>query len=1115
MRKIFPILIALCFACIFAHADDAFDTARAAARPGAAATPSATAQQRGQPAATPVQRTQPSPAPARGTGATTAPRETPPVTTGERAAIPIVRTPTTQQRAATIARQPVAPGGARTAIAPAQATTTPSRAATSMRAAATIPTMNNARSAAPARAAMARNAVGGVGVPGIDPARYRNCRTVFFDCMDEFCANKNAQLRRCACSSRVREFDAQRAQLDRVSDQMTDFNARLLTVAMDREDAAAILRATEGEQAFHGTTDKTASQGILDTIMNRLRTTTEDESMGRSLAAINLSMDFNAFDTIDFMMGAEMTTKEGEALYRAALPVCREMALEVCDPADIPTVQSAYQMAIEQDCNAVAKTYAGLTETARERTLEAGALLDMSRLANFQTRNADDILACKKKMLDMLADNAVCGPDLGKCLDWSGKYINPGTGEAILTPDLYRLAEMLHRPTGDNTWARTPGNERFVQFLNSKRAYIEPAMKNCEQIGPVIWDMFIEDALAQIMLAQGRKLESMRQSCTTLTTDCLTATMESLVNFDARALSVFGLSADRAANEICAEIKNSCVALLESTAGETMWGEAMTDIAVRKSYESMLLACGEIGRNCIVQNCTNINGKFGLCMNKDSPIRGQILSGNLCWQDVVNCVSAANEQTRERIITTIESFATAGATAAAPYPVDTLVKNFDATPIYYRILSGSDMGKTLAYPGASAGMSVAEHAKDIGIWLNCRNNSVGTPSATNPARIGMDTCRIAESIWGNCTEQPMRDSNDGKIINDGEFSETLLAWLGRNTNNINNDWSCIGYGCQAGHVSACNSSECVERNQLSTDGHICSAGDRFNVFGMGAFTNCCTGGKKFDSFGNCCDDGEPTDMLINLETTIATASITMEPATGGKSRICNLSKSSTPKFVAKYQVNNTIGTENLFCLGTWNPDTAHCSGRLFVVNSNGQYSPPMAGYGPTSGAITSWNPCQNGICPMYFIGEGECNSTPGTACRPQITSEKNQTTISEWVDNIDNYWSCIAGCPSGACHRNSTFCFNLCRVECNNGAPIYINDCNNCLDNWCPMFYCMENEPPWKLVTTSVPGGCTGPGCTDWRSNWNAPTAACRKVNGTTIDVNNARVTRGYISNNF
>ena len=67
-------------------------------------------------------------------------------------------------------------------------------------------------------------------ISNIKSLDYSKCKTVYYECMDEFCANKDSNLRRCACSARIHEFDNIKQQLNDAEDRMNEFNQRLLTV---------------------------------------------------------------------------------------------------------------------------------------------------------------------------------------------------------------------------------------------------------------------------------------------------------------------------------------------------------------------------------------------------------------------------------------------------------------------------------------------------------------------------------------------------------------------------------------------------------------------------------------------------------------------------------------------------------------------------------------------------------------------------------------------------------------------------------------------------------------------------------------------------------------------
>ncbi len=661
------------------------------------------------------------------------------------------------------------------------------------------------------------------------------CKKVFYDCMDEFCANKDAGLKRCACSTRINEFDGIKKQLANAEDKLLDFSQRLLTVSMDKEDALALNTATEGEIAY-AQTDDSESKKLLDSISKKLNASFDDDNFNQSLNAISLSLDSaSAFDDIDSMMGATTTTKSGTALYNDALPICREMALEICSESDVDIVESGYQMAIEQDCNTVAKSYASQTEQTRAKILESSALLDMSRLSKHQEQNSDDILTCKKKMLTALSEPSVCGENLTKCLDTTGKYIDPSTGEAFLTDSLADLGQLIIRPDSEHKWKTVPENEKFVSFLNSKKVYLEPAMKNCQTVADHVWDEFIEDALAQIKLAQESKLETVRQSCTTLMTQCLDTANKNISEFDARALSIFGVNADVTVNAMCADVRTACTALMNATdtnpdtpgSSDTSdtWDTGMTEIAASKSFETILKTCREVGKNCIIRECTSTSGNFGLCENINTSInRKSIINRRSCWNEVKECVSNAGVDTLAQIM-----------------------KNEGREEIgnWYDLLYGPEYATSPATIDPS--ITNDNIYKKWSIDHLCTENDGYA-------------CYIAERIWGNCEFPPStikegtNDKEHNAIITNQGDNETLLSWFARNTGTENATDSCRDTTCAPAQTYF--EATCISNNNFADSGEYCpvetdNSYKKFNIYD--GTTNCCQSANLLDN-AVCCQE---------------------------------------------------------------------------------------------------------------------------------------------------------------------------------------------------------------------------------------------------------------------
>ncbi len=794
----------------------------------------------------------------------------------------------------------------------------------------------------------ARSATTTATIESVTSRNYTACRKIFYECMDEFCANKDSILKRCACSSRINDFDKTKQQLSKVEDKLMDFSQRLLTVNMEKEDALALNQATEGETAY-AQEDRSKSKKMLDDIAKKLNASFNDNQFDQNLNAISLSLNVDAaFDSVDSLMGASTTSKTGTDLYNAALPVCREMALEVCSQDDLAIAESGYQMSIAQDCNTVAKSYEAQNDQARAKILESGALLDMSRLDVHQKRNADDILTCKKKMLDMLTDRTVCGSDMSKCLDISGQYIDPTTGEAFLSNNLANLTKLISRPEPDKTWVKTPGNDKFVSFLNSKKVYLEPAMEGCQDISTYVWDAFVEDALAQIKLAQDAKLEEIRKSCTTLTTQCLDSATKTITDFDARALSVFGVKADVTINAMCSDIRETCTALIDATQSSTdnQWATGMTEIATTKTYETILSTCREVGKNCIIQTCSAISGNFGLCENIDTSInRKSVISRRACWKEVSNCIRDAGEENIKQIMAQYNRVPSNG-------------DSYESTGDTYDALYG--FGRDDVSVISTDENTTTPPYKSIYDW--CFHDF----KDQNPTELEWQICRLTEQIWGNCEDEPSEalktsESTNRIIINqDKNNAETLLSWFARNTNTATKNDSCRDTTC--GFGTKYYNGECRNLSEFTADGAYCpdNTNKRFTV--TTGVQNCCpdqqfilkyTGNNNEGSYNKevCCMNN--TTTVTSYAATFASADTSAtEPHTqNSDNKIC-ATQETTDNAIAI--LNN--GTETLYCVGG-KFEFNMCSGYfMWINNTTYQYRYP------NSNALSITN--------YYYVSDG-------------------------------------------------------------------------------------------------------------------------------------------------
>ena len=822
------------------------------------------------------------------------------------------------------------------------ATTSASRSATkSTRTTKTVPTKTvSARTASRTsnRAISRAGTIDTEKLSDIKSKDYSRCKTVYYECMDEFCANKDTNLRRCACSSRIHEFDNIKKQLNDAEDKMLDFNQRLLIVNLDKEDAAAINVATDGELAF-AKTDTSESEKLLQKITKALNTS-GDSKINNDLASISLSLDMDsAWDSVDSLSGIATTAKSGLDLYNAATPVCVEMAREVCSDEELSIAQSGYKLTIQQDCNTVAKSYNSQYNNAMNKIHESSALLDMARLNNYQQRNSDDVLTCKKKMLTQLSDESVCGENLYKCLDTTGQYINPSTGAAFLSKDLYDLTGLLTVPTGDEKWSKIGQNEKFVAFLNSKKKFLEPATEQCQDMADAIWQDFIEDALAQIKLAQNSKIEEIRQSCTTLVSECKINNQTAMADFDARALSTFSVMADTTINAMCSDIEKSCTALLENSGGGgTDWAAGMSSIAANISYDEIIETCTTVGKDCIIRQCTGTSGNFALCQDFESNPRHAILTRQACWKEVLACIEQSEN---------VNNIASISTTA------------YDSTNVYPICDTEND---------TSNACLLAEK-----IWGNCEYDPT-TPLTTKGIIFADD-------------EINNRYKSENKILAP-KSGTNLLQWFAMNTGTADNYDSCNASPCPVNYVQQNGGCYLLVDFVTSDNQRIQTETEKIDADFKNGITNYCQNGIK-DYWGNCCVSGTKykdingKDICVPDNTYYALP-VQIAYCTEYDADECNSKPTTSAVYNCKREYEYYCGeyganrTLTAYCFTTDNSLTfddnvISCNGFWGLIDNYGNYFEPYTNIGnqstlpTTAGKIgMSYKTSASAICTYQF-----------------------------------------------------------------------------------------------------------------------------------------------------
>lgn len=657
---------------------------------------------------------------------------------------------------------------------------------------------------------------------------YSVCKDTFFKCMDEFCANKDKQLRRCACSSRSHDFDEARTRISDVEQKMLSFNERLLSVNMEEGDAKALSKATEGETAFQKE-DTSKSKRILDEISSKLKKAGSKSSFEKDMSSLSLSMDSaNSFDDLDSALGQETTLKEGVELYKSALPVCLDIATEVCNKDDVTLAEETYQMAIEKDCNTIEKTYEILNEKTISKIHEGNALLDMSRLDLYKKNNSDSALLCIKKIQDAMYSKSVCGENLEFCLDYTGQYVDNKTGKINLNvgKEITGFSTLINKPTEDfkdnkkvlwSNYIHTSGgetennskNKKFAEYIKNKYKNVKSATKVCKNMKDAAFEEFLEDSLKKIKAKQDEKIEELKQSCTILLSECMTKSYKQIADFDNRAISVFGVKVFRTAYEMCNTARETCNALLNEGGKVSPnknpnegivddWGAGIEDLNLEIAYQKIRNNCMEVGKQCIIQQCRTETSNFELCKNPLFSInRRNILSRSVCFKEVQNCINdiKLKSGTFDIIQKILEYKNMTPVTSNGSY-LDSFYKIlYNNTGLTRSLVNITHENDTKYKYNSSCSYDKCDTNYNIKCIEDKPQNKLND-NCIYLYNIGTDFLdRFTESLWGHCEKKnDLVYNNMIRIVNDPD-KETLLSWFAKQTNTDKNYNSCYDDSC--------------------------------------------------------------------------------------------------------------------------------------------------------------------------------------------------------------------------------------------------------------------------------------------------------------------------------
>lgn len=476
-------------------------------------------------------------------------------------------------------------------------------------------------------------------------SNYNSCRDAYFTCMDQFCAVQNENYRRCVCSSKLKDIQSQEKRLSQTADSLKDFeDLNIDMISKKSSEVKAMLSSTEGESAIKKDTSDSAN--TLKSVSNVLNDT-KQQSLSTS-GKLDVAGDIKAiWSTTDLIGGADIANLTGEALFNAVHTQCNELVKDACASSDLKMVTSAYGMYIENDCAILQNNLNNKTSAANASIRATRHKMQDTRLENYNTHNSLNINDCISKIRSDITSDTACGEGYIHCLDFSGKYLNATTGEAIYSPDFYQIENQLSL-SGDIL--TNSQNASFVAILNKKRVFAEKDLDLCQDKADSVWDEFLRQALVEIYQGQQKRVESVKSECLQVVNECYLKQSDSLKQFADNASPITFVQTLELSEEMCADKLNTCSNLYGGgqdgleTLIATMTG--ITELSIEQSCPALL---AEFAKSLCAVPSSDSSHSYPYGCRKYAPGESYYARTAICNETLINPFSRSDILTTQTI----------------------------------------------------------------------------------------------------------------------------------------------------------------------------------------------------------------------------------------------------------------------------------------------------------------------------------------------------------------------------------------------------------------------------------------------------------------------------------
>lgn len=317
------------------------------------------------------------------------------------------------------------------------------------------------------------------------------CWNKFMGCMDSFCMLDNANGGRCICSDQNAEYDEILAEIQELDNQ----SYQMATVGVERlemgEDADAIMAQTES-----------VTQKITTDAMKSKRQSLDLNSWN----TINVDFDADVEDIFSLSSdGNSITTKTGDALYRASTKLCNAQIPECASQSEM--MELMYKQRVRSDCTAYENSLRQQRTQSAQKLASAQSAMREAALEQYRAANKYDLGQCTVEFKKCMQTTGGCGSDFTGC-------VTQQTTRDTLLDKTVKQKKIQGASTTIEIAAWT------YDALESKKPLCMDITKQCVNVRDQVWDTFLREVAPAVKSAELMAESEMRTSCVSTIASC-------------------------------------------------------------------------------------------------------------------------------------------------------------------------------------------------------------------------------------------------------------------------------------------------------------------------------------------------------------------------------------------------------------------------------------------------------------------------------------------------------------------------------------------------------------------------------------------------------------------